>query len=486
MSWQRLIRHPVALLACSAIYCALGIVGEAPLGGGIAKAASPVRSTLPTPQLAKRLLNATHRHGEWLRVPVGSQTVLTWTVYPVRSDRAPVVLITADDQQLSDWLRSVADQIALEGYIAIVPDARRSSPAAAAVREYAVALPSANGIGAELSFVSSPAPDARIDVRIDQNVGGHAEARFELSARAWPQAVAFLDAATGNSTAAIEMPLHGPHLMGQGGASAPGDAPPRPRGYPISKPDHLVAGYFNARSTVETSPMRSEWVDVPVDGVPIRTRVVYPEGDGEAPIVIAMQHGTGLDDWMLALADQLAREGFIAIAPDMHSGLGPDGGNTDSFAFIDDIMKANAQISTEFALRRFEAAYEHGMGLPRASGKAVSIGFCRGGGHSFEFAATAPLDAAVVFYGNAPEPEIMARINAPVIGFYGEDDARITSGVEATAAEMRRLGKAFEYHIYPHATHVFLEFQDLGGNAEAVARAWPRAMEFIREHTELQ
>jgi carboxymethylenebutenolidase len=482
VSWQRLIRHPAALLACSAICCALGIVGEAPLGGGVAKAASPVRSMLPTPQLAKRLLNATHRHGEWLRVPAGSQIVLAWTVYPVRSDPAPVVLTTADDQQLSDWLRSVADQIALEGYIAVVPDARSSSAAAAAVREYAAALPSASGVGAELSFVSSPAPGARIDIRIDRDT----EAGFELSARAWPQAIAFLDAGTGNDAAAIETPLHGAHWLGQGSPSAPGEAPPRPRGYPISKPDHLVAGYFNARSTVETSPMRSEWVDVPVDGVPIRTRIVYPQGDGEAPIVIAMQHGTGLDDWMLALADQLAREGFIAIAPDMHSGLGPDGGNTDSFAFIDDVMKANVQISTEFALRRFEAAYDHGMGLPRASGKAVSIGFCRGGGHSFEFAATVPLDAAVVFYGNAPEPEIMARINAPVIGFYGEDDARITSGVEAAAAEMRRLGKAFEHHIYPHATHVFLEFQDLGGNAEAVAHAWPRAMEFIREHTELQ
>jgi carboxymethylenebutenolidase len=77
----------------------------------------------------------------------------------------------------------------------------------------------------------------------------------------------------------------------------------------------------------------------------------------------------------------------------------------------------------------------------------------------------------------------MARIKAPVLGFYGDDDARVTSTVEPASASMKKLGKTFEPHIYPHGTHGFLEYQDVGGNPAASADSWARTIAFLREHT---
>lgn len=78
----------------------------------------------------------------------------------------------------------------------------------------------------------------------------------------------------------------------------------------------------------------------------------------------------------------------------------------------------------------------------------------------------------------------MAKLKAPVLAFYGEDDARVTAAAEPTAANMKALGKSFEYHIYPHTTHGFLEFQDLAGNPAATSDSWMRTIAFLKNHTE--
>src|SRR5262245_7586260 len=88
---------------------------------------SSQRSVLPLPGEAKSLLNSTHRHGDWVRIPVGSRTILAAVDYPDRSDKAAVVVITAKDQKLTDWLRAVADQVASEGFITVVPDTLSSA-----------------------------------------------------------------------------------------------------------------------------------------------------------------------------------------------------------------------------------------------------------------------------------------------------------------------------------------------------------------------
>jgi len=150
---------------------------------------------------------------------------------------------------------------------------------------------------------------------------------------------------------------------------------------------------------------------------------------------------------------------------------------------LDAAMRASARLTHEEQICRYQAAYAWGMAQPRASGKSASFGFCAGGGMSFEFAGVVPeINAAVVFYGGAPSEAIMAAIKAPVIGFYGENDERVTATALPAAEKMKALGKSFEYHVYPRATHAFIMFQDMGGNGAAVADSWPRAIAFLKQN----
>lgn len=471
-------------------------------------------STLPAESAAKNILNTTHRHREWVNLPLGTAVVHAFLVYPERSDKAPVVMVTATDQGASDWVRAAADQLAADGFFAVVPDVlsgmgphggdTESFPNSAAivsairamspdeiarrtnlVRDYALTLPAANGQSATLEL--SPG-DGRILARFDQRF-----ASFKLNNESWRDAIAFLSKQTGSRpmvapalNAPMQMPGmsaedHSAHIM-MAMAQQPPGGPGGPRGYPVGKLPDLPAGTFNATSTLLHSTLRREFVDLPVGDVKVHTWVEYPAGTGKAPVVIVMQHGPGLDDWQRALADQLALQGFIAVAADLYSGLGPNGGNWDSFEGTDAAMRAAGKLSPDDAIRRYKAAYEYGIKLPRASGKVASLGFCAGGTYSFRFAGEVPeIDAAVVFYGTQPNEQLMMKIKAPVLGFYGEDDARVTSTVEPTISAMKQMGKSYEPHIYPRATHGFLEFQDLAGNPAAASDSWARTIAFLNQ-----
>ena len=132
------------------------------------------------------------------------------------------------------------------------------------------------------------------------------------------------------------------------------------------------------------------------------------------------------------------------------------------------------------------AVHAYGMKLPASSGKTATIGFCWGGGQSFAYAVNQPdLSAAVVYYGTPPAPQDLAKIKAPVLGNYGGKDARVTSTVEPTVVEMKKLDKVYLTHVYDGAGHGFLRAQDQqeGANLKAAQEAWPVTIAFLREHT---
>ena len=487
---------------------------------------SSVHSTVLSESAAKELLNNTQQHREWVSLQVGSAGVRVFVAYPWRSDRAPSVVVTTKGQSASVWSRGAALQLALEGYIAVVPDLLSgmaphggdsdsfASPEAIAsaldrmdrseiarrinaAREYASMLPAASGQTASVEL--NPA-DGRMSAEIDEPLAGIRSSSFALNTAGWPKAMTFLAVQTNNHPIAGSNPNvpedHSMHMgmnmanmnmAGMAMAQAPDDGKKKaargPAGYPQGKLPELPAGTFNAHSIVTNSKLKKEFVDIQMGSVKLHTWVEYPDGDGKAPIVLVMQHGPGMDDWQRALADQLAVQGFIAIAPDLHSGLGPNGGNYDSFGGTDEVMRATARVNADEQQARYKAAYEWGKKLPRWNGKVASIGFCMGGGNSFRFATETPeLAAAVVFYGGTPRKEALANLKAPVLAFYGEDDARVTAAAEPTAATMKELGKSFEFHVYPHATHGFLEFQDLAGNPNATSDSWSRTIAFLKSH----
>lgn len=250
----------------------------------------------------------------------------------------------------------------------------------------------------------------------------------------------------------------------------------------------IPPGESGAKAALEKSPRHGEWVDVavPTRQTPIRSYVVYPERKDKAPVVIVIQEIYGLTDWIRSVADQLAADGFIAIAPDLLSGHGPNGGGTDAFASRDDVVKAVRGLKSEEVNASLDAVRAYGVKLPAASGKSATVGYCWGGSASFAYAGHQPeLNAAVVYYGTSPEAGIIEKIKSPVLGLYGADDARVNTTIPPAAEQMKKLDKTYVTHIYDGAGHGFLRQQDGrdGANLKAAQQAWPATVEFLKKHT---
>jgi carboxymethylenebutenolidase len=251
----------------------------------------------------------------------------------------------------------------------------------------------------------------------------------------------------------------------------------------------IPPGEAGAKAVLEHSPRHHEWVDIALPGkdAKLSAFVAYPERKTKAPVVIVIHEVYGLTDWARAVADRLAGEGFIAIAPDMLSGKGPGGGGTDHFASRDDVVKAVRGVSAPEVLTMLDAVSRYGRSLPAATGKFGVIGFCWGGGQSFLYATAQPdLGAAVVYYGTSPQPEALTTVRAPILGLYGEDDARVNTTVGPTATKMKELGKTFVTQTFKGAGHGFLRAQEGRGNAnlEASRKAWPATIEHLRKYLE--
>jgi carboxymethylenebutenolidase len=248
----------------------------------------------------------------------------------------------------------------------------------------------------------------------------------------------------------------------------------------------LPAGAAEAEARLATSPRHAEWVTVrtgPNDS--IRAWVVYPERSTPAPVVLVVHEIFGLSHWIRAVADQLAADGFIAIAPDLLSmkdvPVGDDG--------APDAAAARAAIQTvdpDDVHRQLLALAAYGTRLPAATDEYGIVGFCWGGAASFEHAVRSPgLGASVVYYGTSPASERLSNVRAPVLGLYGEDDARVNATVPAADSTMRALGSTFEHRIYPGAGHGFLRAQDgREANLAAARLAWPETIAWFVRHLE--
>jgi carboxymethylenebutenolidase len=194
-----------------------------------------------------------------------------------------------------------------------------------------------------------------------------------------------------------------------------------------------------------------------------------PEKKDDAPVVLVIHEIFGLTDWIRAVADQLAADGFVAVAPDLLSGEGPGGGGTESFADRDAVTRAVSGLDRNEVVARLDAVRAWALELPGAGKTSATIGFCWGGATSFAYAAAQPaLKAAVVYYGTPP-PDL-ASVKAPVLGLYGGNDARVDATIEPTRAKMKELGKPHDPHVFEGAGHGFLRAQS-GRTARTGRRA---------------
>jgi len=230
-----------------------------------------------------------------------------------------------------------------------------------------------------------------------------------------------------------------------------------------------------ARKDLEKSPRHQEWVDV--GGKSLKAFVVYPEAKRKTAAVVIIHENMGLTDWVRDLADQVAAAGYIAIAPDLLSGMAPGGGKTSDFPSVDAAREAIYKLDKDAVTADLNAVADLAKKLPSANGKIAVAGFCWGGGQSFRFATARPdLAAAFVFYG--PAPEDVTKIRAPVFGFYGGEDARIGATIEPTKEAMKKAGKKYEPVTYEGAGHGFMRAGQApdasAANKKARDEAWQR------------
>ena len=245
---------------------------------------------------------------------------------------------------------------------------------------------------------------------------------------------------------------------------------------------NLPASDEASRARLNSSPRHGEWVKIQSGGDNINAWVVYPERSDPAPVVVVIHEIYGLTDWIRAVADQLAAEGYIAIAPDILTGKGPGGGGTESLDRDGAVALIRALDRAE-VISRLNATAQYATSLPAAQAKWASIGFCWGGSTTFANAtAQLNLTAAVVYYGSSPSAEALARIQAPVLGLYGGDDARVNKSIPAAETEVKRLGKSYQPEIFDGAGHGFLRAQEGrdGANMRATEQAWPKTIGFLK------
>jgi carboxymethylenebutenolidase len=210
-----------------------------------------------------------------------------------------------------------------------------------------------------------------------------------------------------------------------------------------------------AKQTLEKSPRHQEWVDVKHDNRVVHAFVVYPEVKGKAPVVIVIHEIFGLSDWARSVADQLAAKGYIAIAPDLLSGFGPNGGGSSAFATTQDAMKAVSGLDPDTVTADLNAVADYAKKIPAGNGKLAVAGFCWGGGQSFRFATNRKdLSAAFVFYGTGPQD--VSSITAPVYGFYAGADSRVDATIPASTEAMKAAGKKYAAVTYDGAGHGFM------------------------------
>ncbi len=214
----------------------------------------------------------------------------------------------------------------------------------------------------------------------------------------------------------------------------------------------------------------------------VKCFIAFPEVKERATAVLVIHEIFGLSDWVRGMTDQFAEAGYIAIAPDLLSGMGPGGGGTAEFPDVDSVRKAISSLPPDQVTADLNAVAAYVSKLPAANAKIAAAGFCWGGSQTFRYATNNPMiSAGFVFYGTAPEkPEELARISAPVFGFYGGNDARVNATVPASAELMTKAGKKYDPVTYEGAGHGFMRAGEAPDATEPNKKARDAAWEKLK------
>ena len=209
----------------------------------------------------------------------------------------------------------------------------------------------------------------------------------------------------------------------------------------------------------------------------VRGYLVRPsQSEGPFPAVVVVHENRGLNPYIEDVARRLAKEGFLALAPDGLTSVGGYPGNDDEG------RELQQQVDGEKLMNDFFAAVEFLMAHESSTGNVGITGFCYGGGVANAAAVAYPeLKAAVPFYGRQPAAEDVPKIQAPLMLHYAGLDERVNAGWPAYEAALKDAGKEYQAFIYEGVNHGFHNDSTPRYDEAAAELAWGRTVAFFRE-----
>ena len=224
--------------------------------------------------------------------------------------------------------------------------------------------------------------------------------------------------------------------------------------------------------------LMTEFIKFPGETGDVKGFLAWPKSGNKFPAVLIIHENRGLQPHIQDVTRRMAKEGFLALAPDA---LSPLGGTPEND--LDKAISMIGQLDKDKTIKNFVAAVKYLKTHPLSTGKVGCTGFCWGGGMTNQVAVNCPdLDAAVPYYGMQPTPEQVASIKAPIIAQYAGDDARINQGIPAFEEALKKEKKEYQIFMYEGAQHAFNNDSNPERyNEKAAKLAWSRTIAFFKE-----
>lgn len=241
---------------------------------------------------------------------------------------------------------------------------------------------------------------------------------------------------------------------------------------PESKKEGSVASVQS-----DSEPM-TDFINYPGETGEMKGFMAWPKEGKEFPAVLIIHENRGLQPHIQNVTRRMAKEGFLALAPDA---LTPLGGTPEN-----DLEKAVSmigQLDKDKTIKNFVAAVKYLKTQPLSTGKVGCTGFCWGGAMTNQVAVNCPdLNAAVPYYGMPPAVDQVPAIKAPILAHYAGDDARINQGIPAFEEALKKNNKEFQIFMYDGAQHAFNNDSNAERyNEKAAKLAWSRTIAFFKE-----